>query len=50
MEEKEYLLLQIEKNPNIINNWKIDTLLKLKRVCENQIKQNNEKIKSLKKK
>ena len=48
--EKEALLLQIEKNPELINNWGVEKLLKLEKVFDDKIKNDDEEIAKLKKK
>ena len=44
MNEKEELLLQIEKNPDIINTWPAEKLLKLEKIYDRKIDQYKKKL------
>ena len=46
--EKEDLLLQIEKNPNLINDWSIEKLLKLEKFLDEEIAEYDKNIERLK--
>ncbi len=49
MNEKEELLLQIEQNPDIINTWPTEKLLKLEKIYDDKIEQYKKKIAVLEK-
>ena len=48
--EKEVLLSQIEKNPELINNWGVEKLLKLEKIFDDKIENYDEEIAKLRKK
>ena len=48
--EKEVFLSQIEKKPELINNWPIEKLLKLEKIFDKKIEKYDEEIAKLKKK
>lgn len=47
-QEKENLLSQIEENPDLINNWKIEKLMKLEEIYDKKISQYKNEIAILK--
>ena len=48
--EKEVFLSQIEKKPELINNWPIEKLLKLEKIFYDKIENYDEEIAKLRKK